>query len=46
MIEMTVNNVRIRSKPAMKVLGVLFDSKLQAGQAMSKAWDQADKALF
>ena len=41
LIEMTANNVRIRSKPAMNILRVLFDSKLQwaaqAGQAISTA---------
>ena len=40
-IELTIDNVVIRSKPNMNMLGLIFDSKLQwsaqAGQAVIKA---------
>ena len=41
LIDLTINNVVIKSKPAINVLGVLFDSKLnwthQVAQVISKA---------
>ena len=46
LIELRINNERIRSKGAMNVLGVLFDSKLQWAEQVAQSIKKAKKALY
>ena len=44
-IALTVNNIQIRSKTTMNVLGVEFDSKLQWSNHIAKAIGKSRRAL-
>ena len=45
LIKLRINNERIRTKAAMNVLGVLFDSKLQWAEQVSQTINKAKIAL-
>ena len=44
-VDVTINNITIRSKPSINILGVQFDSKLCWSQHISNAINKAKRAL-